>query len=248
MTKIKRIGILPDSHWPFHDKKAWNLAIKALKGFKPDILVNLGDCFDFNATKRHRKLPKVDKDTWSLQKELSKVQKCSADMLSIGAKRNIFIMGNHEDNFDRYIADRAPELAGLFDVPELVGLDEEKWEIIGYRDHIKIGSVFYTHEAGFCGANAVRQTQAVYGANVVFGHTHRIDYRIRGNVRGAPHIGSTFGWLGDTKQIDYMHKISKTREMVHGFGYGYLLPGGETHLRPAPIVKGKVIVEGKIYK
>jgi predicted phosphodiesterase len=248
MTKTKRIIIFPDAHWPFVDKKAWALACKAAKGFKPDIFVNLGDCYDFNATKRHRKLPKIEKDTWSLQKELSKVQKAATDMLAIGAKRNVFIMGNHEDNFDRYIADRAPELAGLFDVPELVGLDEEKWEIVGYRDDIKIGATYYTHECGFSGANAVRQSQAAYGGNVVHGHTHRMDYRIRGNLRGQPHVGASFGWLGDVKQVDYMHRVSKAREMIHGFGYGYILPNGETHLRPAPIVKGKVIVEGKIYK
>lgn len=166
-------------------------------------------------------------------------------MEAIGAKQNIFIVGNHCDRLDRYIDDNCPDLAGILSVRELLGY--QKWTWVPYREHIRIGKVYFTHDVGHAGAGATRQTQAAFEGNVVIGHTHRMDYLIKGNAVGKAHVGASFGWLGDPKQADYMYQIKVNREWSHGFGIGYL-DTDTMFLVPVPIVNGKCQVEGKVFK
>ena len=57
-----------------------------------------------------------------------------------------------------------------------------------------------------------------------------------------------FGWLGDVKEIDYMHQAAAKTNWCLGFGIGYLLKSGEVILHHIPIVGGKAIVEGQVIK
>lgn len=251
---MQKVFILPDTHSPFHVKRFWNLACEAGSYFAPDILVHKGDCFDFNATKQHRKHPKERRDLELLEEELEKARSVLPDMLALKAKRNIFIQGNHEENFERYIADNCPMLHGVKvnGVPlrwdTILGLDPKRWEIVPYRQHVKIGKIFVTHDEGSSGSNAVRNAQSTFEASVIIGHVHRTEFFVRGNAAGRPHMGACFGWLGDPEKATYMHRIKAQREWSHGFGYGYIDNDGTTFLNPSPIVNGRCMVAGKLFK
>lgn len=221
---------------------------EAASYFKPDILINLGDCYDFNSVSTHRKSPKEAKNRILLEKELEQSANARLDMERLCPKgRRIFIEGNHCYRLDRYIADNAPVLAGLVETKKLLGYDNS-WEWVPYMRHIRVGKVFYTHDVGHAGANAVRQSQHAFESNAVIGHVHRMDYTIKGNAAGKPHVGASFGWLGDPKQCGYMFQVKLNREWCHGFGLGYMEADGVTDLVPVPIVDNRCRVEGKLFR
>lgn len=243
MPRLKRLFIVPDTHVPFHDKKAWALCLKAIRHFKPDILVVLGDFADFFSVSSHSKSPaRKNNLQWEVEqvkREIVRLENATPDYC-----RLIFIAGNHENRLERYLADKAPELYGLIKIPELLELYE--WEYVKYRDHIKIGKLYITHDTGVAGATAHEKARNDFGTNTIIGHTHRMSVSYRGAIKGAAHVGAMLGWLGDPNQTDYMVRVKALRDWMHGFGIGYLLPDGIVHVVPVPIIKGRCIIEGKL--
>lgn len=244
MSKIEiksKIAFIPDTHAPYHDKRKFNTAVAALKKFKPDILVVLGDFADCYSVSDHSKSPDRER---RLEYELYDVNLCLDGLDSVGAKRKEFIMGNHEDRFDRYIANRAPELHGLVSIADELHLKERKWNVTPYKSYLQIGKLYVTHDCGHAGKYAHYQSQDSFQDNIVIGHTHRLGYTVVGNAKGVPHVAAMFGWLGDVNKIDYEHRVKVLRNSAHGFGIGYLMNDGCVHIQPVPFVRGGVVIEG----
>jgi predicted phosphodiesterase len=242
---LKKILFVPDTHRPYHDKRKWELMLRAGKHFKPDVIVTLGDFADFYAVSAHDKNPnRISNLEW----EVEDVKVGLNQLQSLGAGRHIYVSGNHEDRLERYLMRRGPELFSLVRIPELLKLRENHWQYIPYKQHVKIGKLHITHDTGKAGAYAHYQAQAAFQGNVIIGHTHRIGYAVVGNVAGKPHVGAQLGWLGDLAQVDYMHKINALRDWAHGFGVGYMEASGNVHVVPVPIVGGACLIEGQLIR
>jgi Icc-related predicted phosphoesterase len=245
-TRMKKVLFIPDTHVPYHDVKKFKLMIRAAKAFKPEILIIGGDFADFYQVSSHSKDPSR---RITMKGELEAVHLALHQLNEIpGVKRKIYIAGNHEDRFDRYIASRASELSGLINIQNALKLGELGWEYVPYKSHFELGKLFVTHDCGDAGADAHRKAQATFAGNVVINHTHRIGYTVVGNAQGKPHVGAMFGWLGDTEQVDYMHKVKVSTMWAHGFGIGYVRDNGIVHLFPVPIVADSVVIEGRLIK
>lgn len=244
--KLKKILIIPDTHLPYHDKKAVQLLYKVARSFQPNIIVTLGDYADFYSVSSHSKDPnRVNK----LEKELEVVNENLDILDSFKAKRKVFIAGNHENRLERYLADKAPELFNVVTIPELLKLKKRGWEYVPYKMDIKIGQLYYTHDVGVAGRNAAYSALATYQGNIVTGHTHRMCYAIEGNAKGKPHVTAVLGWLGDAKQADYMHRVKASRDWALGFGVGYMDEStGNVYIQPVPIVGYTCVVEGQFFK
>ncbi len=153
------------------------------------------------------------------------------------------------DRLERYLMDKAPELFDVVKIPELFKLQERGWLYVPYKQSIKIAKVNFTHDTGKAGANAHVDALNDFQDNAVIGHTHRLAYAIKGNAKGEAHVGAMFGWLGDEKKADYMHRVKANRDWAKGFGIGYIDPKTQcTYLTPVPIVKYTCVVEGVLYR
>lgn len=242
---FKKVLFIPDTHVPFHDKKAWSLLLKSAKVFKPDIIAILGDFGDFYGVSSHDKDPNrvmgLEQEVDAINVELDAIGK-------LGAKEVIFIAGNHENRLERYLMTKAPELFNVVKIEKLFKLKERGWKYVPYKEHTRIGKLYLTHDTGKAGKFANHQSMADFQDNVIIGHTHRIGYAVEGSAKGVPHIGVMLGWLGDVNQVDYMHKVKANRDWALGFGTGYLEPSGNIHITPHPIVDYKVVIEGKLVK
>ncbi len=244
--KLKKVLFIPDTHSPYHNKRAWRLVMKVGQSWKPDIIVVLGDFGDFYTVSNFTKDParKI-----SLSWELAESNRLLNNLDALGAKLKIFIEGNHEHRLNRFIHDKAPELDGIVDVKSAFKLKERGWVHVPYRDHYKLGKVYLTHDVNATGRNAVHRVIDTYQHSAITGHTHRIGYVIEADGIGCPILSATFGWLGDISKIDYQHKITATKAYVLGFGIGYLEePTGLLFATPVPIIKNKCLVEGKVYE
>ena len=245
MEKLNKVLFVPDSHHPYVDKKAWSLMLLAAKKFKPDTVVVQGDFADFYAVSSHSKDPRR---TQSLQDEVDAVNVALDQLDGLKAKKKIFVSGNHEDRLERYLKDKAPELFGVFSVKTLFKLRERDWIYVPYKSDIRLGKLYVTHDCGNAGRFAISKALDTFQHNVTIGHTHRMSYQVEGNAKGEAHVGASFGWLGDTRLTDYMHKVKANRDWALGFGLGYLRSDGTMYLVPVPIVNYTCVIEGELVK
>lgn len=240
---MKRLLFIPDTHVPYEDPKAFALMLKAARVFKPDTVVLLGDFADFYAVSSHSKNPDRRLD---LRYEVDRVKERLKDIKRLGAKRNIYVAGNHEDRLERYLMDKAPALFTSVKIPDVLGLQELGFEYVPYKEHVMVGKLHLTHDTGNAGQYAHYKAQADFEGNVIIGHTHRMGYAIVGTAKGHPHVCAQLGWLGDFGAIDYMHRVKALRAWAHGFGVGFMEPDGTVHVQPVPIVRNKCVVNGEL--
>jgi hypothetical protein len=237
---------VPDVHAPLHDQDAWDLMMDVARDLKPETIIVIGDILDAYPlsvhVKRHR-------DAATFPEEVEVARGLLAELAELGATTRIVCEGNHEDRLPRYLAREAPALAGMFDMPTLLKLEETGWEWVPYRDHIKRGSMHYTHDVGHYGRYAVYRNLDTYQHSNVTGHTHRLAYIVEGNATGEVKLSASFGWLGRTDTIDYRHQAKVKKDWALGFGVGYEdAQTGHCFWQPVPIVEYRCVVNGKLYK
>lgn len=243
---LERHLYIPDTHRPYHDKRAWALMLSVAKVFKPHTIISIGDFGDFYSVSGHSKDPQRDR---RLRWEVQSVRAGLDDLDGLGARRKIFIEGNHEDRLRRYLQDKAPELFDVVNVPELLRLKERGWEFVPYKDHIRVGKVYFTHDVGSTGRYAAFRALDMYRHGVVTGHTHKMSYVVEGNLAGEQQLSVILGWLGDSKQIDYLQRGKAIRDCALGFGIGHLdTVSGLLYIQPIPLVKYTCLVDGKLYR
>lgn len=245
MSELRRVLIVPDTHIPYHNRAAWNLLLDVAKRWKPHACVMLGDWVDFYSVSSHQKDPgkrNFKKEIAVANQELDRLDKAlPADC------DKIYIAGNHENRLERYLLDKAPDLFGIVSVSGLLNLEARGWEWVPYRKDFKIGKLFATHDVGSAGKYATARAADAYQTHIVTGHTHRISYIVQGNIRGAPFVSASLGWLGDWRSASYMYRVKATKDWALGFGICYLEADGTPHVRPVPILGGRVVIGGKIY-
>lgn len=220
--------------------------VKAMKEFKPDVIIILGDFCDFYTVSRFDKDPSRK---LNLKWEIEEVNKGLDELDTLGAKKKIFIAGNHEFRMDKFIHNKAPELYGIITTEESLKLKQRNWIFVPYRKDYKLGKIYLTHDIDAIGRNAVHKAIDVYMHSVITAHTHRIGYAVEADGVGEPILSASFGWLGDVDKIDYQHRIKAVKNYVLGFGIGYMEPNtGLVFATPVPIVNYKCLINGKIYK
>lgn len=238
--------IIPDTHAPYHNQKSWELVTKVVEHKKPKIVVIQGDFFDCYAVSQHRKDPRR-RDM--IVDEIRQARKML--MIFDGCEIKIFILGNHEYRVDRYLMDFAPQMYEMLleeTGGDLFGLKRSGWKVTPYMESTHVGKLQLTHDLGKAGEPAIHDAMSAYMDNVSIGHTHLFRYVVKGTAFGVPHIGASFGWLGDVDAIDYRHKVKANRDYVQGFGTFRLNPTtGYIYVTPVPIFGDTCCVEGELF-
>lgn len=241
---LQKVLFLPDTHCPYHDRSAYDLVERVAQRVRFDGIIIGGDFADFWNVSSHSKDPGRQE---TFLDEVEETRKLLRRVESWGAKWRHYIEGNHENRLDRYIADNAAKLYGCVNTDELLELSDHGWVITKYKNHTTVGKAYCTHDLGKSGDNAVKDALLSYQDNVVINHTHRMNYRVEGNAKGVPHVGASFGWLGDVEKVDYMHRIRANRDWALGFGVGILRENGIIYLQPVPIVQYTCMVGLEIF-
>lgn len=233
--------VIPDTHVPFEDKKAWNLVLKAAKELQPERIVILGDFVDC-LTVSHFVAPPGRITT--LKQEVTEAN-TQLDRLQHAAPKakKTFICGNHELRLEKYLAEKAPKLFGLVDMEALLRITARSWTWVPYRKHITFGKIAYTHDLGYSGKGAVSQCLDSFGGNIIFGHTHRSGVVYGGTVLGEHRVAMSCGWLGDPGAIDYTYQ-AKIKDWQTGFGIVQQDRKGNGWVQFCPIINGTVCVNG----
>jgi predicted phosphodiesterase len=185
-VKGSSVAILCDIHFPKHDEKALETAVKhILKNGEPKVLILNGDIADAEEfstwSKNPRALDSVDALNCVRQGLLYLRNKFKNSKI-------IYKYGNHEERLDKYCWSKAPELVGLPHISweGLIKIDNELKNIPELEDIVFVGDqrpimvgklpVFHGHELPKIGANSVNPARNAFlkimDATIV-GHHHK---------------------------------------------------------------------------
>ena len=243
-ARVKSILFVPDAHWPFVNKKHWNLMLRVGQWLNPDILVCLGDLVDCYSVSKY---PKSPDRRIRLIDEIESGNEALDDLDDLRAREKWFFKGNHETRVNDFIAEKAPELHGIVDIDRLLRLKERGYKIVPYMKHARIGKLNVTHGTKDCGETGHLKARQEFNGNYLGGHAHWLGIGYRGNAQGDSRVGMSCGWLGDVEKIDYAHRVEALR-WQSGFGVGHMASDGVVFLQAVPIVKNRCCVNGVIFE
>jgi predicted phosphodiesterase len=222
----KRVGIVSDIHVPYHSEQAWDAAMKHLAGNAIDTLVINGDYCDFYRLSRYEK----DPGKRHFSEELKSCVEGLRWMRSVFPKARIVLKaGNHEERFDHFIWQRAPE---LYDVPQcrisdLLQLPSLGIEYVYEQRPVFVGKLCILHghefKAGFAPAvNPARGAFLRSLHSVLVGHHHRTSTHVEPDMFGREIAVWSTGHLA-APNPEY-NRFAKSN---HGFAYCEVASDGE---------------------
>ena len=216
IVDAKRIGILSDIHIPYHSEIAFKAAVDALKKESIDTLLLNGDVADFYQVSRHQRDPKNRRFSVELQAVIEGLEWLRYEFPK---KRIIYKYGNHEERWDHFIWNRAPEIYDLANVriDELTQCKRLGIETVGDQRPIMLGKlpVLHGHELGksiFSPVNPARGAFLRTHHTVLVGHSHQTS----GHADTDMFHSETFVWSTGCL-CDLTPGYAKVNRWNHGF-------------------------------
>lgn len=195
---------------PGHDLSYIEHIGKYLADKKPDVVVMIGDWYDFESLcsydrgkksfEGRRLLADIEAGNRAMEllfKPLHELQRSQRHFKKkVYNPRLVFTMGNHEDRFDRVSMDM-PEFDGFLGT-ETLQLEKWGWEVHPFLKPVEIEGIFFVHYLAnpmtgkpYAGT-AMNQLKTV-GASFVVGHKQVLDIAIRPTLDGKMQIGIVNG-------------------------------------------------------
>lgn len=191
----KNVLIISDLHFPFHDKRAVEIAVNYQK--KNDTIVILGDMLDFYGLSRFIKRP----DMPTIREELNLGISFFIYLREKHPKaRIIFYEGNHEQRLDNYIMSKAPALFGIehTTLEIFLKLKENGIEFVRNGHIMQLGELYLIHgnETGIRGGINVSRTMMLRTFdNTLFGNFHKTQISSAKSVSGREFATFSIGCL-----------------------------------------------------
>jgi predicted phosphodiesterase len=184
----KRIAVMSDIHFPYHDIPAITAFVRYVEG--ADILLLNGDIFDM-----HGRSSKFIRDPGKRNIASEIEVGClgiKSIMQGLGCSNVVFKSGNHDDGMRNYIWRNAPELYGLTDIL-LENIVRERVDITSWvEDKRKIKAnalnILHGHEFAEGVSSPVNVAKRLYDrtkANAMCGHHHTPSYHPVRTIDGA---------------------------------------------------------------
>jgi UDP-2,3-diacylglucosamine pyrophosphatase LpxH len=174
-ANLKKIGILSDIHFPYHDLQALTCAIKYLREQEIDCLYLNGDIQDFYSISRHEK----DPDMRDFKREVDMNRDFLQKLRDIFRNIPIYYkLGNHENRFARSLQVQAEEFAKLHDLQFDIffRLDKLNITLVDDWQGMQMGDLLVLHGHELYGGGGVNPSQNLFNktiCNTLIGHVHR---------------------------------------------------------------------------
>lgn len=246
---LKKALLIPDCHIPSHDHRDYDLMLKIAKDLNPDEIVILGDYCDFYSVSQYCKDPEK---LSSLKDEVEICKKYLRQLRQLFPKSNIvYLEGNHEDRFSRYIALQAPALFGSMDVPSILDLANLRIKFVPFtpdQAYKVCGSKLLARHCPLSGGiHAAYQTVAKGLSSFVYGHTHRSDEASIVSMSGKNYRAFCPGWLGDKRDSAFDY-VKGHHQWTSGVGIAYILPNMNFTHQLIHFVDHSCVFNGKFYE
>ena len=248
--KLERVFIFSDMQIPYHSPQAVSIALQRCHDYKPTHVVIIGDFQDYTALlgkAKQRQINLTTEELKSLDLEFlaSKAVLDSIEKALPDGCVKYFIKGNHEDRADGILHKPDGEYwRKHIDIDERLLLTKRGWKVIPYNDKVKLGKLNYTHGAYF-GTHHAMQHARVYCENVMYGHTHQVQvFTMPTPARELSFWSASIGCLCD---VNPEWQRGKPNAWDHSWAEVNYLPDGSFFPAIHRIIKGKCLVDGKLY-
>jgi len=250
-TLRKALG-LPDQHHPYHDQRSIDIAFEVFAYVGGNALgnevINYGDRGELSSCTTHPQEP-------DLVRKLTDDVRCVTDACIYEQKafplcKHVYVEGNHEDRFRRYLRDKAPELWGITELHKLIGIDkQENWHWIPYDHKQKYNplgtEIYIKHEPEGSSAKAAL---ANAGVSHLYGHVHRNDMATKMRLDGQRIYAGSPGCMIDLEHKTFNYQ-KKNSQWGQGFHIIYLDESdGHYWIDTVEIKKGRAMYGGKVFK
>ena len=236
-TSTKKILILSDIHFPYHNAAALRAAINYGIEQQVDCIILNGDILDFYQLSDFSKDP--SKPTF--RKELELGRWFLKELRLAFPKAQIYYkIGNHEMRLERYLQVKAPEILDCEEFRLDILLEFAKHHVILIDKYtvIKAGNLNIIHGHEYKGAGGAYPAKYIYGkskVNTICGHYHRSSTYLDKNMNGQYNGGFSTGCLCELSP-DYM----PYNEWVHGFAVVTMKQNGNFSVQNLTIDNGEI--------
>ena len=237
--KEKKIAVLSDVHIPYHSIDALTACFDFLQAERPEAILLNGDILDFYQLSRFGKDPRKR----SVAHELQAAREF-LDVLSQFNAKIYYKIGNHEERYEHYLMQKAPELLGVqqFELKYLLGLNERGIDMIGDKRIIKANdlNIVHGHEFGqsiFSPVNVARGLFLRGKVSALQGHNHQTSSHTESNMNGE---------ITTTYSIGCLSELSPAYLPINKWNHGFCMVdlsdnGNDFHVRNYRIHKGKIL-------
>ena len=232
----ERCGIISDVHIPYHSEVAFGAAVAALKQVKIDTLLINGDFADFYQVSRHQRDPKHRRFSEELKSVVQGLEWLRAEFPKA---RIVYKLGNHEERWQVFIWNRAPEIYDLpaVQIDELLQAKRLGIEVVGDQRFIMLGQlpILHGHELGksiFSPVNPARGAFLRTHHTVLVGHSHQTS----GHADTDMFHSETFVWSTGCL-CDLTPAYARNNRWNHGFAWVYVSGDGSFSVSNRRIAK-----------
>lgn len=243
--------LLPDLHLPCHNIAALNAVKDFAKKNSERIegFVWMGDQLDLAEISHHTISKPGLRKRGALRANLEEMRGILREMEALMPKaKRVWINGNHERFVQKDLQETNPELDGMLDLEEWLGLRENGYTVVPQGGEYRIGKLTVIHgDTVGGGIYVARKAAEVYaGTNVVMGHVHFFSSHTRQSPASAE---SRWGaWtLGTLGVINPNYARNKANACVNGFGVVERFPDGAFNLFPIVVSRGRFAYGGRVY-
>lgn len=184
----KTVGIISDVHIPYHHEQALTAAVGHLKKRNIDTLLLLGDICDFYQISRWQKDPRKRRFTEEVKAIKSGLEWLRSEFPKA---RIIWKDGNHEERWQHFIWNRAPEIYDLpsCTIPALLDFDNWGVEYVTDQRPIMVGKLpcLHGHELPKGMASPVNMARGAFLRtlhSMLCGHGHRTSTHVEADMFG----------------------------------------------------------------
>ncbi len=236
----KKVGIMNDIHLPYHSMEAVTTAIQHLKKEKIDALLLNGDIIDCHRLSNFAK----DSNKRDFKYEIDTL-KSFFDVIEKQLKCKVFFkIGNHEERYERFLFEKAKEIAGIDEIQfaNIIKARERGIDIIESNRYMKLNELNGIHGHEYKGgiSTPVNIARGLYNKGKVSafqGHNHATSEHTEPNMDGKVTTTWSVGCLSELHP-EYM----PLNKWNHGFAFVNLDANGiDFEFHNKRIFKGKVL-------
>jgi len=235
----KKMLLISDLHVPYHDIAAIKLAFKHAKKNKVDAVYINGDLVDFYPISNFQRDPRR-----TFVNELTALREFLAYLRQEFPTQDIYWkQGNHEERWENFMMNRAPEFLGVddFELKVLLKLDELKITYIKDKQRVVACglNIMHGHEWKASFVSPVNPARGYFlraKQNVIVGHHHQSSEHTESTLNGSIMSAWSTGCLCGLHP-EYM-PLNK-----HNLGFAMVDFRGENefYVSNRKIIKGKVL-------
>ena len=250
-TRVKRVIVTPDKHFPYEHKPSINVICQAIEKIKPDAYIDLGDLGEWESVShwqwKKKKRPPLEYQLPQIYAEIEEVNKgldiIDKSLAKVKCTEKIMLQGNHDEWLDRFVFEN-PYLEDIM-FEKCMRLKERGYEYHPCGKYYKMGKLHFYHGNHYAGITHARNHLLKLGCNIMYGHHHDIQQASVTHMDGVKSAWS-IGCLKDMSADANQFLGNRQTNWSHAFAIVDFFENGYFTVHVIQIIEGRTSLWGEV--